>query len=90
MNGGGGSCSGASATEALQSTFAEAFGNPITVWDDADRPVAVRYGPTRFIASEHADLLVELKIVVPRTLNDEERRLYEELARVSNFRAREA
>lgn len=39
---------------------------------------------------EHADLLVELKIVVPRTLNDEERRLYEELARVSNFRAREA
>ncbi|MFO0962726.1 MAG: hypothetical protein U0625_07435 [Phycisphaerales bacterium] len=45
-------------SEALQSTFAEAFGNPITVWDDADRPVAVRYGPTRFIASEHADLLV--------------------------------
>lgn len=34
------------------------------------------------------DLLVELRIVVPKTLSDEERRLYESLAKASNFNPR--
>lgn len=35
------------------------------------------------------DLFVEMKVVVPKTLSDDERRLMEELAKVSTFKARE-
>lgn len=40
-------------------------------------------------SGEHADLIVELKIVVPKSLTDEEKALYEQLARVSNFDPRQ-
>lgn len=41
-------------------------------------------------SGEHADLLVELRVAIPRQLSDEERRMLEELSRVSNFDARSA
>ncbi|MBX3386793.1 MAG: DnaJ domain-containing protein [Phycisphaeraceae bacterium] len=41
-------------------------------------------------SGDRADLLVELRIVIPKQLSDEERRLFEELAKVSNFDARSA
>lgn len=41
-------------------------------------------------SGEHADLLVELKIVVPKTVTDQERALFEELGKVSNFSPRGA
>jgi curved DNA-binding protein len=40
--------------------------------------------------SEHGDMLVEVRIVVPRELSEAERGLYERLAEVSNFQPRGA
>src|SRR5690606_33055582 len=37
----------------------------------------------------HGDLIVQLKIVVPKTLSDEERKLFEELREKSKFNPRD-
>lgn len=45
-------------------------------------------GKGKATGSEASDLYVELKIAVPKTLSDDERRLMEQLAKVSSFRPR--
>lgn len=45
--------------------------------------------PKRGAANERGDMLVELRIVVPKELSEQERTLYEQLAEASNFRPRE-
>jgi len=45
--------------------------------------------PRRGSAGERGDLLARLKIVVPKTLSDEERKLFEQLKEISKFNPRE-
>ncbi len=45
--------------------------------------------PKRGSHGEHGDMLVELRIAIPKDPSAEERALYEQLATISNFRPRE-